>query len=80
MKELTPTNQALKSQISLMEAFACDLFDNTQRALEDISQNNGDAAIGGLMAVSENLDGYKTLFDSAITIHRNSALLDGPEL
>jgi len=74
-----PINQAISSNLTIMEMHLMNMLDNVQAAREYIDAGKTDAAVGALMS-SENAYGeLKTLFDAILVIHRNGNLVHREE-
>lgn len=70
-----PINQAISSNLTIMEMHLMDMLDNVQSAREYIDQGKTDATVGILMRSENSYMELKTLFDAILVIHRNSNLI-----
>ena len=74
-----PINQAISSNLTIMEMHLMNVLDNLQNAREHIEQGKTDAAIGAMMLSGECYDELKTLYNANLVIHRNSSLIHREE-
>ena len=77
--KFTMVDQAISSNLTIMEMHLMNMLDNVQTAREYIDAGKTDAAVGALMS-SENAYGeLKILFDAILVIHRNGNLIHREE-
>ena len=74
-----PINQAISSNLTIMEMHILNLLDNVQTARAHIEESKTDAAISAMMLSGECYDELKTLYNANLVIHRNSSLIHREE-
>ena len=80
MVNQSPIDQAIDSQLTIMELFLQDMLSNVNTAQDDIRAGKRDAAIGALLNSGEQFNNLNTLYDAILVMHRNASIVDGPEL
>jgi len=74
-----PINQAICSNLTIMEMHLMNMLDNVQAAREYINEGKTDATVGALMGSENAYSELKTLFDAILITHRNSDLVHRAE-
>ena len=74
-----PINQAISSNLTIMEMHLMNMLDNVQAAREYINEGKTDATVGSLMCSENAYSELKTLFDAIRVIHRNADLVHREE-
>ena len=80
MKHNNPVNDAISSNLTIMEMYLQDMLDNVQTAQQDITEGKRDAAIGALLCSDNQYADIKTLFDATLVLQKGAALVEGSEL
>jgi CRISPR/Cas system-associated protein endoribonuclease Cas2 len=80
MEHTNPVDQAICSNLTVMEMFLQDMIDCVQKAQESLTNKNRNGAIGALLCTETQFADLKALFDATMVMHRNAPLVEGPEL
>jgi hypothetical protein len=72
-------NEAMQSQLVIMEHFVQDILINISDAHEDLQNGNRNAAMGSLLRCPEAFEHLKTLHDAIMVMHRNAHLVEREE-
>ena len=80
MNKDNPVNQAMESNLVIMEMYLQDMIENVQTALQDVTKGERNSAIGALLRSDNQFAELKTLYDSILVLQKSAALVEGPEL
>jgi hypothetical protein len=72
-------NEAMQSQLVIMEHFVQDILINISDAHEDLQNGNRNAAMGSLLRCPEAFEHLRTLHDAIMVMHRNAHLVEREE-
>jgi hypothetical protein len=76
MKSLSPVNQTLQQQLTMMEHFVHDILDSIETAQADLMQGNRNAAIGALLCSGEHYEALHTLYNAMMLMHRHAPIIE----
>lgn len=80
MKNTNPVDEAISSNLTIMEMYLQDMLHNVQTAQQDITEGKRNAAIGALLCSDNQYADLKTLFDAILVLQKSAALVEGTEL
>ena len=72
----SPINQAMQSQLAVMEHFLHNMLDNVTEAQTYLDDGKRDAAIGTLLCSRECFESIGSLYETLLMMHRNAALVE----
>lgn len=78
MKTSSPINNAMHSQLVIMEHFLNDMLGNVREAQERLEQGERNGAVGALLGCAEAFEHLRTFYDAILVMHRNAALIERP--
>ena len=79
MKNTSPINQAMLSQLVIMEHFVHDMLGNIEATQERLEQSERNGAVGALLGCAEAFEHLRTFYDAILVMHRNAALVEREE-
>lgn len=79
MKHQSPINQAMQSQLVIMEHFVHDMLGNIEEAQNRLEQGERNGAIGALLGCAEAFEHLRTFYDAILVMHRNADLVEREE-
>ena len=79
MKHQSPINQAMQSQLVIMEDFVHDMLGNIEEAQNRLEQGERNGAIGALLGCAEAFEHLRTFYDAILVMHRNAELVEREE-
>lgn len=72
----SPVNQAMLSQLVIMEHFIHDMLGNVQEAQTRIEAGERNGAVGALLGCEEAFQHLRTFYDAILVMHRNARLVE----
>jgi len=79
VKKHSPIDQALLSQLTVMEHFLHNMLDNVTEAQTCLDDNRRDAAIGTLLCSRECFESIGSLYEALLMMHQNASLVERDE-
>ena len=76
VKQLSQLDQAIQSQLNVMEHFLYNLVDSINTAQDDIAAGDRNAAIGALISCRESFEHLRTFYDAILVMHRNADIIE----
>lgn len=76
MNTISPINNAMHSQLVIMEHFLHDMLGNVREAQERLEHGERNGAIGALLSCAEAFEHLRTFYDAILAMHRNAALIE----
>jgi hypothetical protein len=78
MKTSSPINNAMHSQLVIMEHFLTRMLGNVREAQERLEAGERNGAVGALLGCTEAFEHLHTFYDAILVMHRNAALIERP--
>lgn len=79
MNNPSTLNQAIQSQLRIMEHFLHDMTGNVNDAQNHIAAGERNAAIGALTACAESFEHLRAFYEVILVMHRNADLIERSE-
>ena len=79
VKQLSQLDQAIQSQLNVMEHFLHDMITNVNEAQNHITAGERYSAMGALLHCEEAVGHFRTFYDAIFAMHRNADIIERNE-
>ena len=79
MTDNNPVDQAIQSNLVIMEMYLQDMMASVQTAQKDLAEYNRNTAIGGLLNSGNQFTDIKALYDNTLILQKAAALVEKPK-